>query len=484
VKTLFLIVAVFAVALALRLGGSHQIGPYDDAYHLKRIDSFPRVIQFDHDRDAWCPWPPLYDFALGAIDIAIGTVLGTGAVVWLAPIAFALFAAALAWRFGAVAGFGVALAPYLIGISRVASIDHHWVEPMFVVLILVALMRRSVPLLAVAMTGALFVQTALIVACGLAFLSLWLFDRERRYARAFLIAAIAVAIWRFAVPFPESPWFLGGVYIVLLVAAAVALALHDRWYALPIAIALTMPFWPELYQGMHFFRGDPWLSSIEEFQPMLRDAARVGTDLANVGGGLVVVGVTGYWSLVTGRFRRSVTSSPVTLLFAIGYAVLAISSRRFLPVAIPLLCVIPSVARELGGRAARIAMTIAIVLPPLAYDVYAFTHPEPPDNPAPFVVASEIRPLPPGRVLAPWYLGHAIDVFGHHAVVIDNFGSMPDARRFEIANDALTNRHHDPLLDYCRRNGVRYLANDRAPSWHGFPQIASHVWLCSTTSLQ
>jgi hypothetical protein len=468
VKKLFPIVSVFIVALTLRLGGSHQIGPFDDAYHLKRIQSFPHLIEFDGDRDAWCPWPPLYDFVCGAA----AKVMGARSVVWLPPIAFALFAAALAWRFGVVAGFGVALAPYLIGISRVADIDHHWVEPMLVVLILIAVLRRNVWLLAIAMTCALFVQTALIVACGLAFLSLWLFDRDRRYARAFLFAALAVALWRFAVPFPESPWFLGGVYTVLLVAAAVALALHDRWYALPIAIALTLPFWPELYQGMHFFRGDPWLSAIVEFQPMFRDASRLGTDLANVGGGVAVL-LVALWG---GGPRKTKT----VLLFAIGYAVLAFTSRRFLPIAIPVLAIIPSVARDLGGRAVRIAMALAIVLPPLAYDVYALKNPEPPDNPVPFVIANEIRPLPPGRVLAPWYLGHAIDVFGHHAVVIDNFGSMPNTTRFDIANDALRNPHHEQLLGYCQRNRIRYLATDRAPSWHGFPQIAPHVWVCSS----
>ncbi len=460
-------VVAFALALALRVGGSHRIGPYDDAYHLKRIESFPHTIQFDADRDAWCPWPPLYDFVCGAA--------GPKAMIWVPPIAFALFAAALAWRFGAIAGFGVALAPYLIGISRAGDIDHHWVEPMLVVLMVIALLRRNVWLLAIAMTCALFVQTALIVACGLAFLSLWLFDRDRRYARAFLLAAIAVAVWRFSVPFPESPWFLGGVYIVLLVAAAVALALHEKWYALPIAIAITLPFWPELYQATHFFHGDPWLSSIVEFQPMFRDASRVGTDLANVGGGLVVL-----LGLVLSRRRVGGT----TLVFAIGYALLAISSRRFLPIAIPLLCVIPSVARDLGGRAVRIAMFLAILIPPLTYDVYAYNHHEPDTDNIPFEIAHEVRTLPPGRVLAPWYLGHAIDVFGRHAVVIDNFGSMPDAIRFALANDALSNRHHDSLLAYCRRNQVRYLATDRAPSWHGFPQIAPHVWVCSTTSLQ
>lgn len=462
---------VFALALALRVGGSHRVGPYDDAYHLKRIESFPHTIQFDSDRDAWCPWPPLYDFVCGAI--------GPRAMVWVPPIGFALFAAALAWNFGAVAGFGVALAPYLIGISRAGDIDHHWVEPMLVLLIVVAVRGRNVWLLALAIASALFVQTALIVACGLAFLSLWLFDRDRRYARAFLFAAIAVAVWRFSLPFPESPWFLGGVYVVLLVAAAVALALHDKWYALPVAIAVTLPFWPELYQAAHFFHGDPWLSSIVEFQPMFRDLSRIGTDLANIGGG-VVVALWGGGALAAARRR----TGAATLVFAIAYALLAISSRRFLPIAIPLLCVIPSLARDLGGRAARIAMMIAIVIPPMAYDVYAFHHPEPDSDKIPLLIANEIRPLPPGRVLAPWYLGHAIDVFGRHAVIIDNFGSMPDATRFNLANDALHNRHHDQLLAYCERNNVRYLATDRAPSWHGFPQIAPHVWVCSTTSLQ
>jgi hypothetical protein len=475
VKKLLPIVAVFAVALALRLGGSHAVGPYDDAYHLKRIDSFPHLIQFDSDRDAWCPWPPGYDFVCGAI--------GAKRVVWLPPIAVAIFAAALAWRFGAVAGLGVALAPYLIGVSRAGDIDHHWVEPMLIAFIVVALLRRSVWMLAIAMTCALFVQTALIVACGLAFLALWLFDPERRYARAFLFAAAAVAIWRFSVPYPENPWFLGGAHIVLLIAAAVALALHGKWYALPVAVALTLPSLPELVAGAHFFRGDPWLASIVEFQPMFRDASRVGTDLANLGGGVLAL-LFALWGM---RRRAAVVplSTKIVLLFAVAYTLLALSSRRFLIEAIPLLCVIPSVARDLGGRAARtLAMTLAILLPPLAYDAYALAHPEPDENQLPLIIASEIRPLPPGRVLAPWYLGHAIDVFGHHAVVIDNFGSMPNATRFELANDALAQRHPEQLLAYCRRNDIRYLVMSRVRSWPGFVQVTPHVFAVSDTPVR
>jgi len=75
-----------------------------------------------------------------------------------------------------------------------------------------------------------------------------------------------------------------------------------------------------------------------------------------------------------------------------------------------------------------------------------------------FAVVDEIAKLPPGRVLAPWYMGHAIDVFAHHAVVIDNFGTMPDATRFELANEALAN----PRITraYCKLNHVRYVVRD------------------------
>jgi hypothetical protein len=507
VRKLLLIVAVFAVALALRLGVSRRVGPYDDAYHLKRIESFPHLIQFDADRDAWCPWPPLYDFVCGAI--------GSHRVLWLPPIGFAIFAAALAWRFGTVAGFGVTLAPYLIGVSSVGDIDHHWVEPMLVAFILAALLRRSVWMLAVAMTCALFVQTALIVACGLAFLALWLFDGwsgqrtarsaqsrlaplraarcplpaaslpQGRYALAFLFPALAVAIWRLAVPYPENAWFLGWSHVALLIAAAVALALHGRWYALPIAVALTLPFLPELMEGARFFHGDPWLAAIVEFQPMFRDASRIGTDVANLGGGVIALLLWSAGSRATksaGEDARAQLNTPTVLLFAIAYTLLAISSRRFLVPGIVTFAIAGSVAVATArgkGRATTLAIALTL-LPPLAYDAYALTHPDPPSDPTPFVIANEIRPLPPGRVLAPWYLGHAIDVFGRHAVVIDNFGSMPDETRFDLANDALAQRHEAGLLAYCRRNHVRYVVMSRAQSWRGFTRVAPHVWRART----
>jgi hypothetical protein len=68
--------------------------------------------------------------------------------------------------------------------------------------------------------------------------------------------------------------------------------------------------------------------------------------------------------------------------------------------------------------------------------------------------AHELRRQPPGRVLAPWSMGHALDVLGGHAVIIDNFGSMPDPALFEAANAALAGRD---LEKFCREHKVRYV---------------------------
>jgi hypothetical protein len=71
--------------------------------------------------------------------------------------------------------------------------------------------------------------------------------------------------------------------------------------------------------------------------------------------------------------------------------------------------------------------------------------------------AAALRAQPPGRVLAPWEMGHALDVLGGHAVVIDNFGSMPDPALFDAANAALAGRD---LARFCREHQVRYVIRD------------------------
>ena len=474
-RRVLLALAVFLVALALRVDVRREVPPFDDLYHLKRIHysaaHLPRVLAFDRDRGVtglFCPWPPLYDLGCALFVRATGATSDAAIdarLRWLPPIGYALFAALVSWLVArscvaaprpllaaATAGFVLALAPWLIAISRSASIDHHWAESMLVLPIVYATRQRRGVLLGVAIVAALFVQTALLAAVALAFAAIFLFDAEPRFAAVgFGLAAATVLLWRIAQPagYPDNPWFLGWPHAAALVAACVACALSKRRVvALAAGVACLLPFLPAIVRGVHFFGGDPWLSRIVEFQPMFHHLDRLGTDVANIGGAAVL-------AFVVARRERAVA------LFAIAYLALAISSSRFLVPAIPLfaLAAALAVARARTSRGALAACALALAAP-LAYDAYAVTQPWPRDD-APRALAMRVRPLAPGRVLAPWWAGHAIDVIGRHPVVIDNFGSMPDAQLFDEAQRALAARD----FAWCRAHGVRWLIDDRLRIW-------------------
>src|SRR5207245_6267807 len=124
--------AVFILSLALRVTnvtlafdhGVPQIAPTDELYHWKRMSystlHFPRVLELDGDRGtagAFCPWPPLYDFASGAAARLLGARDRAGVlarVVWFPPLVAAMCAAlAAAWttrRLGCLDGIAAAIA--------------------------------------------------------------------------------------------------------------------------------------------------------------------------------------------------------------------------------------------------------------------------------------------------------------------------------------------------------------------------------------
>ena len=209
---------VFAVALLLRLGDG-AIPPFADLYHLKRISfsatHFPHVLDFDPDRGdrgEFCPWPPLYDLGMA------GVMKIFGGITLVPPIFFALFAACVTLamrRFGAIAaataGLTLALSPYLIGASRSGHIDHHYVEPLLLILIVLFASRRNGVLLGLAIAAALLVQTAMLVAAGVAFLAMFFSDETREGAKAFAIAAAIILLYRLTRPpaYPDTAWFLG-----------------------------------------------------------------------------------------------------------------------------------------------------------------------------------------------------------------------------------------------------------------------------------
>lgn len=473
-------VAIFTFALALTTrvlnfplafaGNVPLIAPSDELYHWKRIAysarNFPQVLERDEDRGAggaFVPWPPLYDFTAGAI----ARVIGISRIVWLPPflgaIAVAIAATLIGKRHGVLAastaGVALATSPFIVTQSSIGNIDHHFLEWPLTFFIWWAVTRHDdattgrqddhhrpvvVPAgraaLAVAMIAAMFTQTALITACGLAFLA----DRTRW--RAFLATAGAIALYRLtrSSGYPDSAWFLGWPHAALFLAAAA----WSRSRGLAIAIGLAAA--SALTQGATFFGGDRWLETIVEFQPMWRSTP--DSVLSQLFG--LSIGALFVWFLL--RKERTLAT------FAIAFLILTIVNRRFWSVSIPLLAIAGAVyAASLRQRAMRYAAAIAVAAIPAVQLAIWMQHPT--ANVQRFQLAwlraaDAMRAMPRGRVLAPWSLGHAIDVRGGKPVVIDPFGSMPDPILFDRAQDALLSRDETRLARFCDETGVRYIA--------------------------
>ena len=345
----------------------------------------------------------------------------------------------VAFALGPIAGIGLAISPYLINISKTAAIDHHWIEPALLLMIVFATVRRRPVLLGLALSAAMFVQTAFLIAAAIAFAICF---TQRWGWISFAMPAIAIALYRLAQPsgYPDSAWFLGWPHAACFAAAAIACALGLLFGAIVI-----IPFVPALMHGLSFFGRNAWLRTVIEFQPMFRDASRIGTDIANLTGGAILIFVIA---------RRH----PTLAAFGIVYLVLALSSRRFLVPAIPLLIIAGAIAAKEAATKTKALAAIALTLvPPIVYDGWKVTHPEQTGVSVSQQIAEEIRASPPGRVLAPWWMGHAIDVIGRHPVVIDNFGSMPDEELFARASAALRDRD----FAWCRAHDIRYVVIGR-----------------------
>ncbi|HQR47001.1 MAG TPA: hypothetical protein PK598_13445, partial [Thermoanaerobaculia bacterium] len=226
---------VFVAALLVRLssfaevfsGGAPQVAPLDDLYHAFRMADaaarFPAVVDFDPARGpagAFCPWPPLYDLlAGGAARLLGGSSLPevVARAAFFPPAVFSLFtgalAAVLARRAGPAAGLlagtAIAFSFPLWTVSRLGTIDHHFLEPPLLFALVAAFSAagdRSRPapvrslLLAGCLTLALFVQTSFLLAAAVGLIALLLAapDDTRALgvaAGGFGGAAAAVLLW-------------------------------------------------------------------------------------------------------------------------------------------------------------------------------------------------------------------------------------------------------------------------------------------------
>ncbi len=516
--------------------GSVALAPFDEMYHAIRIvdgvKNFPKVMMFDPLRGidgGFVPWPPLYDWSVAGICRALGAsstdaILLTAA--WIPPIAFALFVMMvtlfMARKSGLTAAFVTAIilaaTPQLLPHSQLASIDHHFLESILVLLIALSVRNmlsrqrgavwRHALLFAALLTVALFVQPALLITGGIAFVILFLeslvpneidarlrepgppaasvFHRTMAAAFAFALVSLAVLIFRWLMgpAYPEEPWLLGYTHLAMTAAAALALlvsgvlrrdaeaassaaagsqailALRHAAMALTAGCTLILAF-PAAAQtiagGARFFAGDPWLQGIEEFQPWMRIAPTWWIAAAMLAPLLLLL----YFTSDAWR-RRSAPDLSISLWTWIYFA-LMLSSTRFGLLFFPLLAIcggfaVGSAAQKNQRLATMLALTTIVpALLIMPFTLNRITASPLPVEMEPYLRAAQfLRSTPPGGVLSRWDSGHLIHAVSGHRVLLDNFGTWGTSLTFREAYTPLVRSVTDAET-FFRESKTRYV---------------------------
>jgi asparagine N-glycosylation enzyme membrane subunit Stt3 len=512
--------AIFVAAFLVRIsnlqtafhGGVPQLAPFDEMYHAKRIvysATHPfRVLNYDPNRGprgAFCPWPPLYDMFAGASSRLLGGRAPAEIVArasWFPPFVSALSCAFVAgWlcrrldaTTGLLGGFAVALSTPFFDRSRLGAIDHHFLEFPLVLGIVAATFavaratkaRETLQygaLLGLALAISLLIQPALLLVGGIALIVVLLLDPRKSVARAtaafgFALSAILIFLYRAFQPsgYPDDEWYLGIPHAAALAGAAAACAVDFRMLEsgvkLARAAALSALFgllvvtavpnaFDSILAGSHFLGGDPWLKSIQEFQPLFFAPDSLWlADLLELGGGTLLT------LLMVGSRRWRSGLRGLYLPFALGYALAAVTSSRFLAVAAPLCAISGAVAvsdvrRERGPWLAR-AFAAVLVLPALLQSGARVLRPRSPitHEMTPMLQTAEFlrrQSSAPGKVLGPWDWGHLFDVVGGRAVLLDNFGASIGRTDFENATGITLATREKSVAAYCAAHGVRFV---------------------------
>jgi asparagine N-glycosylation enzyme membrane subunit Stt3 len=484
----------------------------DSLYHLSRaldvaagrgLPTFDPEINWPYGGPV--PWAPGFDLLGGAVAWAAGEPYSRASAMAVAaiPVVLGLVAVglsmALAWcaaprtvrRPAAItAGLLAALVPQAIFSSRFGQTDHHVAEAVMVTALAVWAQlgvggaRRGK---AYELTGAIlgagsvlfFTGAPIYVALAAAPLMIAALVGERDVplvgrgavglvaggvlalvASAPMVASHGRAM-SFAFPSYLQPALiaLAGVGIALAWVAARAATLPQRvtaLVALTVAAAALAALVPGLVvQVIDGVRGwllarDPWIATIEEFQPAWRVAAgvpRLQSLWGFAGFALPFLAPLAAWAS-----RREAPARALALLFqALAMAALAVLQIRFGRPATPVLAASGGVALAVVAirfpvrPALAHALAPALVLMVFAADraAWAATAAAPLDKGDALVGAAfDLRELRPGEsapgVLAPWDMGHEVNVLSRRPVVANGFGSYLDAAGYEEVGKAYT----------------------------------------------
>jgi asparagine N-glycosylation enzyme membrane subunit Stt3 len=410
-----------------------------------------------------------------------------------------LVAAALARKAGGdtgglTAAWLLALTPAIVRRGSFGEIDHNLTEVLGVLLLVtfVSLLSSKVTEGPLRLLGSISwaVGWALVVLVALGFyaglvLSVGVaaaaacavaifFDGKEGKGAGLAALAVGFAAAAAALPFfaglrvhpdPSDPWRLGPTYVLLLCAgaagtAAVSLFLRIRGrtvFPLPrrdrigpalasfaflaaVLLAVLQPraAWSALARGFGFIGArDPWLSTIDEFRPLITSPIGLLAALPSV-----PVFLLALWLAIRGAPKVSPETRAAIAIFAVpalAFLALALFQKRLLPPAAALCTVaagaawVPLTPGVLWLRRAILAAGIAGAAQAFLITYLSMTFrgtAEPvftagEEAAAAMVALTPTTANPPEwGVLAPWDYGHDLLTHSFRAVALNNFGSM------------------------------------------------------------
>ena len=330
-----LAVVIFGLLLRLFAGRNSltengvMLPGYDEYYHMRRIlytaSHFPDTLWFDsylnYPEGLEITWPPLFDQISAALCVALGqhTKEGVEMAASFAPPLMGIMAIVAVYyttrelfdhKTALLAGFMAALTPYYLLYTRFAAMDHHGLEVLLVLIILLfitlAVCRKehrypfaclaggAMAALAYTWQGA-DIYLGIFPVCAAAIMSSNLKEGKpsRETATTFLLSfAVAFIL---VLPFCSSSWlsasFLGLATMIVAICIMFALAqiaarMKLSWKAFPLSLlilsllfAIYIRLSGEIFglgevirYGFDYIWGGGMIGKIAEAEPLIYDA--------------------------------------------------------------------------------------------------------------------------------------------------------------------------------------------------------------------
>jgi len=392
------LVAVLVLGLLLRLFAGRNsltnngivLPGYDEYYHMRRIlytvIHFPDTLWFDsylnYPHGLEITWPPLFDQISAALCLALGqhSKSEIELVACFAPLIFGLIAIVVVYyivrelfdhKVALLAAFMTALAPYYLLYTMFAALDHHCLEVLFflsILLFMIMCISRkekryfytfacgvAIAALAYTWQGAdIYLAIFLLYAAVQITLDLKEGTSSKETA-TMLIASYAIA-FILVLPFGNTAWLsasfhgIGAMIIALCIMFALAYIMDKRkisWKAFPLSILIVTALFAItselaggffgvgvlIQSGVKYLWGGEMIGKISEAEPLIYDAetfslvafSMLGLNLLFSLGGLVASLI--YIRRSTGPKRQG---QILLLLWIAGTLILTLGQSRFL----------------------------------------------------------------------------------------------------------------------------------------------------------